>query len=123
MGYINYRYTQKRTNMWCNIYDEDGNLLRDEVTRERFMLNEEAKRLKSWLDDVQAEMEFEVSGEEAFATSIKSLERIRLREPDRASRAERLLNQAATINLSFYWHDRYIKRNGLPIDIREYLTY
>jgi hypothetical protein len=109
--------------MWCNIYDEDGNLLRDEVTRERFMLNEEAKRLKSWLDDVQAEMEFEVSGEEAFATSIKSLERIRLREPDRASRAERLLNQAATINLSFYWHDRYIKRNGLPIDIREYLTY
>jgi hypothetical protein len=109
--------------MWCNIYDEDGNLVRDEVTRERFMLEQEAKRLKSWLDDVQVEMEFEVCGGEAFANAVKSLERIRLRETDRASRAERLLNQAATINLSFYWHDRYITRNDLPIDIRDYLTY
>lgn len=109
--------------MWCNIYDEDGNLVRDEVTRERFMLEQEAKRLKSWLDDVQVEMEFEVCGEEAFAIAVKSLERIRLRETDRASRAERLLNQAASINLSIYWHDHYIKRNEMPIDIREYLTY
>ena len=109
--------------MWCNIYDEDGNLVRDEVSREQFMLEEEAKRLKSWLDDVQIEMGFEVNGDEAFRIAVESLERIRLHDSDRASRAERFLNQAAAINLNLFRHDRYIKRNELSIDIRDYLSY
>lgn len=109
--------------MWCNIFNEDGNLVRDEVSRERCMLEEESKRLKAWLDDVQSVMDFEVNGDEAFRIAVESLERIRLHETDRASRAEQFLNQAAAINLCIFWHDRYIKRNELPIDIRDYLNY
>lgn len=108
--------------MWCNVYDDEGKVVRDPVSREVILLAEEGKRLRAFLQDVDAAMGVESDGVEEFGSVIRRLESIRESDPDRAPEAERFLNQAAALDADLFRHDKYIQKRLLPIDINVCLS-
>lgn len=108
--------------MWFNTYDDEGGSVEDKVCRERILLNEESLRIQRFLAAVKQELGVIYDGVGDFHRVVKSLEDIRLQNPDLAPDAEKLLNRAAAIDADIYRHLKYIESAGLPIDRDLYFT-
>ena len=106
-----------------SMYDNDGNEIHDETRRERYMLWEEAERIKQFLADVLKKVGIESEGVGDFHRVVECLKQIREENPDGlAPDAERLLNRAATIDLDVCRHLWYVKRKGYPIEQKDYFS-
>lgn len=106
-----------------NMYDDEGELIQDATRREKYLLSEESERIKAFLADVARTLDIDAEGEGAFASAVQRLERICREDPDSdaASDARRFLNRAAAIDWSLRWHDWFIRKNNLSIDISLYI--
>jgi len=108
--------------MYFPMFDDDGNEITDLERRERYMLCEQAERIKAFLDDVTTEVGIESEGVGTFHRVVQDLQRLRNDDADLAPEAERLLNRAATIDLDIRRHIWYIRKRELPINTDDYLT-
>lgn len=106
-----------------DMYDDDGELIRDAVRREKYLLSEESDRIKAFLGDVSRTLDIEAEGEGAFASAVQRLERICREDPDSdaASDARRFLNRAAAIDWSIRLHDCFFRKRNLSIDLNLYI--
>ena len=102
-----------------NVYDDEGNVVWDDVRREKLLLLEEAERISSFLDDVNRELDVESNGVGDFGSVVQRLEHIRANDPDMAPEVERFLNRAAAIELDVLRHKWYIDKKHYPIDVGE----
>lgn len=106
-----------------DMYDDDGELIRDAVRREKYLLSEESDRIKAFLADVARTLDIDAEGEGAFASAVQRLERICREDPDSdaASDARRFLNRAAAIDWSIRLHDCFFRKRNLSIDLNLYI--
>jgi len=103
------------------MYDDECELIKDKVIRERFLLEEETERIKSFVQDIYSEFGIEVDGvNNQLDIAVRMLRSRLASEPD-ASAICRYLNRAAAIAWDFNWHCRYIQKYKLPIDPYVYL--
>ena len=109
--------------MYIPMYDDDGNEITDLERRERYMLWEQAERIKAFLGEVLKKVGVESEGVGDFHRVVGCLKQIREENPDDlAPEAKRLLNLAATIDLDIRRHVWYIQRKGYPIDPGDYFS-
>jgi hypothetical protein len=108
--------------MWIDVFDDEGNLVSDPEQRERILLTEEAERIRCFLDDVSRRMNTDSYEIGDFGMVVDWLRNARKANPDLAPQAERFLNRAAAIDADIFRHRKYIEKNGLPIDITDYLS-
>lgn len=105
--------------MWIKEYDDEGNEVVDPEQREILLLIEEGKRIKAFLNEVERVLDIESNGVEDFESVVHRLDRVRLRDPDRAAEAKRYLTQAAAIDADLYRHSKYIENNGFSINMAD----
>ena len=104
------------------MYDDECEPIKDKVIRERFLLEEETERIKSFVRDIYSEFGIEVDGvNDQLDIAVKMLRSRLANEPDNASTICRYLNRAAAIAWDFNWHCCYIRKFKLPIDPYVYL--
>lgn len=108
--------------MYFPMYDDDGNEIVDLERRERYMLWEQAERIRVFLNDVLTEVGIESEGVGNFHRVVQDLKRLRNEDDELAPEAERLLNRAATIDLDIRRHIWYIRKKELPIEPNDYLS-
>ena len=109
--------------MYVPMFDDDGNEITDLERRERYMLWEQAERIKAFLDDVSKTVGVESEGVGDFRSVVECLKQIREENlDDLAPEAERQLNRAAVIDLDIRRHIWYIRKRELPINTDDYLT-
>ena len=104
------------------MYNDECEPISDKVVRERFLLEEEANRVKTFVQDVYSEFGIEVDGvNNQLDIAVKMLRSRLSSEPDNAAVICRYLNRAAAIGWDFHWHCCYIRKFKLPIDPYIYL--
>lgn len=104
------------------MYNDDCEPISDKVVRERFLLEEEAERVKAFISDVYHELGIEIDGvENQLDVAIKMLKSRLAGDPDNASTICRYLNRAASIAWDIRWHCSFIQKFKLPIDPSVYL--
>lgn len=108
--------------MWCNVYDDEGKVVSDSVEREKLLLEEEAKRIRTFLEDVSTMMEMGVTDIGEFPTVVRWLEYVRECNDDRASTARSFLNRAAAIDADIFRHRKYVEYQEMPIVINDILS-
>lgn len=109
--------------MYFPMFDDDGNEIADLEQRERYMLWEQAERIRAFLGDVVKKVGVESEGVGDFHRVVGCLKQIREDNlDDLAPEAERLLNRAATIDLDVRRHIWYIRKKELPIETADYFT-
>ena len=105
------------------MYNDDCEPINDKVIRERFLLEEEAERIRAFIQDVYRELDIEVGGiENALDVAVEMLKKRRECDPENAVLVCRYLNRAASIGWDVHWHAAYIRKYSLPIDLSEYLA-
>lgn len=109
--------------MNIEMYNNECEPINDMVVRERFLLAEEAERVKTFVRDILREFGIEIDGvENQLDVAIKILNSRLEGEPDNAATICRFLNRAASIAWDIHWHCSYIRKYKLPIDPYVYLT-
>ena len=108
--------------MYYPMFDDDGNEITDLERRERYMLWEQAERIKAFLNDVLTEVGIEFEGVGDFHRVVQDLQRLRNDDADLAPEAERLLTRAAVIDWDIRHHIWYIRKNELSIEPNDYLS-
>lgn len=105
--------------MWIKVFDDEGNEVPDPKQREILLLVEEGKRIKAFLNEVERGLDIESNGVEDFESVVNRLDRVRMRDSDRATEAKRFLTQAAAIDADLYRHRKYIENNGFSINMAD----
>lgn len=108
--------------MWMKVFDDEGNEVTDPVQREILLLAVEGKRIKALLNEVERVLDIESNGVEDFESVVHRLDRVRMRDPNRATDVKRYLTQAAAIDADLYRHRKYIENSGFSISMADCLA-